>query len=425
MRLTPIRRVPAGAVLARDVETGHAGGIPLLRSGVELSERYKDHLEKAGIHAVWVDDGLSAGIAPVEALSQETRKKASQGFQKAISEVGRSLEANRTVPPAAIDEMAKIVDLIAKDVMNAPEMALALEDLASGDAYTHRHSINVCAVGLLVGRRLFRNYGWLDGSGRRRTDRYDHRLRMLGMGLLLHDIGKLTVPSEILNKPTKLDANEWELMKTHPQAGIELLPQVTSPLIKSVVRDHHERWNGSGYPRGLVGEEIGQLPCVAAVSDVYDAITSERIYAGARPPYVAIDVIREGRGRSFDPDVVDVFRQVVFPYPPGTEVTLPDGRTAVVAEVDPKRPDEPTVRIAAEGGGWDQFEVDLSPDARKDKELPTDPRGIPPTAPADVEGPPGRLAELLSDELPARNGNGNGNGSHREDAALDWRSQAR
>jgi HD-GYP domain-containing protein (c-di-GMP phosphodiesterase class II) len=154
------------------------------------------------------------------------------------------------------------------------------------------------------------------------------------------------VPSEVLNKPGKLDADEWALMQTHPDAGVALLDSATiSPLVRSVVRDHHERYDGSGYPRGIAGDRIGEFPRLAAVADVYDAITSQRPYAAASPAHVGVRVIAEGEGRAFDPAVVGVFRRIVMPYPVGTEVQLPDGRIGVVAAADPDRPHAPLVRV--------------------------------------------------------------------------------
>jgi HD-GYP domain-containing protein (c-di-GMP phosphodiesterase class II) len=155
----------------------------------------------------------------------------------------------------------------------------------------------------------------------------------------------MVVPDEVLNKPGRLDPDEWALMQTHPDAGVALLDSATiSPLVHAVVRDHHERVDGSGYPRGLSGDRLGEFARIAAVADVYDAITSQRPYAPAEPPHVGVRVIAAGAGTAFDPGVVRVFRLLVMPYPVGTEVALPDGRFGVVAEVDADRPYEPVVR---------------------------------------------------------------------------------
>jgi HD-GYP domain-containing protein (c-di-GMP phosphodiesterase class II) len=116
--------------------------------------------------------------------------------------------------------------------------------------------------------------------------------------------------------------------------------------VRAVVREHHERWDGKGYSEGLAGIGIHQLARIAAVADVYDAVTSERPYRPAQAPAVGVDVIVTGSGTQFDPEVVDVFRRLVFPYPVGSELRLADGSTGVVAAVDVDEPERPLVRFA-------------------------------------------------------------------------------
>jgi HD-GYP domain-containing protein (c-di-GMP phosphodiesterase class II) len=166
------------------------------------------------------------------------------------------------------------------------------------------------------------------------------------LGLLLHDIGKLAIPTEVLRKPGKLTPPEWQMMKTHPRAGFELLRGTpVSPLVRAVVLRHHERWNGSGYPDGKLTTEIHEMARIAAVADVYDAITSERPYAPARGAHVGVREIVSSAGTLFDPYIVDVFSRLVAPYPPGVEVELTDGRRAIVASVPPGELDRPVVRV--------------------------------------------------------------------------------
>ncbi|HEY0632824.1 MAG TPA: HD domain-containing phosphohydrolase, partial [Thermoleophilaceae bacterium] len=341
-----------GAVLGRDVMDGRPSSIPLLRKGVNITARHREALLAAGVHAVYVDDAISEGIEVKQAVDPDTRRKATIAVSRAFDGCRESLSNGTGVPEALVSDLQKVAEMIARDIEENADMAVALDDLASADGYTLQHSIDVAAIGMLVGQRLFREKGWIDHTGRRTYERRDRRLARLGLGLLLHDIGKLIIPQDVLNKPSKLDPAEWELMKAHPRAGVEMLrSDLISPLVKVVVRSHHERWDGGGYPDALAGEEIHQLARVAAAADVYDAVTSERVYASARPPDIGVQIVLDGSGRAFDPDVVDVFRRVVTPFPPGVEVELGDGRRGVVVSVPQDDLTRPVVRVGWEAGG--------------------------------------------------------------------------
>ena len=332
--------------LARDLPPTGPNRIPLLRSGTVITPRFQRALGEHGIYALWVDDGLSDGIEPVELLPEPVRAETAAKVASALEEARTAIGDSQRLAHDVLAELRDVVDLIASSIADSPDAALFLGDLAGADQYTHRHSVNVTALGLLLGRAYWRTEGWIDYRGQRRWDRIDERLAKLGMGLLLHDIGKMVVPNEVLNKAGKLDAEEWALMQTHPDAGVALLDSATvGPRVRSGVRDHHERYDGSGYPRGIAGDRIGEFPRLAAVADVYDAITSQRPYAEAKPPHVGVREIAAGEGRAFDPAMVGVFRRVVMPYPVGTEVQLPGGRVGVVAAADPDRPHEPLVRV--------------------------------------------------------------------------------
>jgi HD-GYP domain-containing protein (c-di-GMP phosphodiesterase class II) len=352
MRLIATRRVEEGTVLGRDVLDGRPTTIPLLRAGVKITARHRDALLTAGVHAVYVDDAIGEGIEVRQAVAPETRQKATRAVSKAFDGCRESLSNGQGVPETVLTDLQSVAEMIARDVEDNADVAVAIDDLASADGYTLQHSIDVAAVGMLIGQRLFKERGWLDHLGRRTYERRDRRLARLGLGLLLHDVGKLIIPQDILNKPGQLDDAEWQLMRAHPRAGVEMLrSDLISPLVKVVVRSHHERWDGGGYPDGLSGEGIHQLARIAAAADVYDAVTSERVYASARPPDIGVQIVLDGSGRAFDPDVVDVFRRVVAPYPPGVEIALSDGRRGVVVSVPPDDLTHPLVRIGWDAGG--------------------------------------------------------------------------
>ncbi len=315
------------------------GNLPLLYAGVELSNGLIRALDQQGIYAVWVYDALSDGIEPAELLPTEVRIATAAAVAESLRSARDAFARRQPLAEDVISDLSKVVDAIMDSIVESPAAALALSDLAAADQYTHRHSVNVAALGLVLGREMMVKSGWTDWRGEQRFDNLDGELAKLGMGLLLHDIGKMSIPSEILNKPAALDEEEWALIRTHPDAGAELLSaESISPVVRNVVRQHHERWDGSGYPAGLVGRQISEFARITAVADVYDAMTSNRPYKTAMKPCEAVQVIGDGNGTAFDPDVVTAFRRIVFPYPVGTDVTLPDGRAGVVARSTPPSP---------------------------------------------------------------------------------------
>jgi HD-GYP domain-containing protein (c-di-GMP phosphodiesterase class II) len=346
MRLVQLHDLPAEARLARDIFGGR-DGMPLLRAGVSLTERFVDHLGKAGIHAVWIDDSYGHGIEPTPAISGQTRAIATRALAAVHEEARQALAAGRSLDPEATDGLGEVVDHILQEVEEHDERTVVLADLCHADTYDLQHSIDVTALGLLIGRRMIIEHGWLDYRGERQTDRHEERLFRLGMGLLLSDIGKLAIPEAIRHKPGKLSEEEWEIVKTHPKAGVRLVRDASAwcPLVQACILRHHERWDGTGYPEAKVGDEVHEMARIAAVADVFDAITSERPYARAQPAHVGVQAILAGAGTQFDPVVCDAFVRRVAPFPPGVELELVDGRRAIVVSVPEYAPELPVLRV--------------------------------------------------------------------------------
>lgn len=207
------------------------------------------------------------------------------------------------------------------------------------------HPINVFSLSLVVGQAL--GYG-------------PAQLVSLGTGALLHDVGKAMLPPKLVSKSGHLTAQELELMRHHPALGVALLsraPRFARWLISreaiEIVRHHHERFDGTGYPDALKGSAIPRMAAIVALADVYDAMVSDRVYARRTPPGVAHQTIRSLAGRQFDPMVVEAFLRRVLPYPAGAEVVLSDRRTGRVVRATADAPLRPVVAV-------DGAEVDLA-----------------------------------------------------------------
>jgi putative nucleotidyltransferase with HDIG domain len=177
--------------------------------------------------------------------------------------------------------------------------ALLLGDvIEADDAYTGSHSRDVVGLSLDVADVL-----GVDSATRRRVE----------LAALLHDVGKIRIPGEIINKPGKLDAEEWAIMKTHTTEGERLLKRVGGLLgdVGSIVRSHHEDWDGTGYPDGLAGENIPLVARIISCCDAFNAMTTDRSYRKARPVSEAMDEVRRCSGTQFDPRVVEALGAVV------------------------------------------------------------------------------------------------------------------
>jgi HD-GYP domain-containing protein (c-di-GMP phosphodiesterase class II) len=351
MRLVRLSSVCDDMELARDIPSPALGSQPLLRRGVKLSTSIARRLLEMDVRAVWIEDDLGGGIIPAEPLPEHVRRSTEDAVSRCMTMVRRQAAGLSSLPDDAVDLLEEAVSQVVQALENCPEAALAFDDLAHADSYTHTHSVRVATLGMMIGQRMDRLEGWVDYRGRQRFDRRHERMTQLAMGLLIHDIGKIAIPETILNKPSRLTPEEWEIVKQHPTAGASMLStDRISPLSVCVVRDHHERWDGLGYPQGREGLEIHQFARLAAVADVYDAITADRPYQVGRPPHLGVKVVREGAGTQFDANVVEHFKRIALPYPVGYTIALPDGGSGAVVGVDPEDPDYPVIRYINRSG---------------------------------------------------------------------------
>jgi putative nucleotidyltransferase with HDIG domain len=172
------------------------------------------------------------------------------------------------------------------------------DSIESKDIYTQGHCVRVADLACALWARV------AEGDA---TSLFWFRI-----GALLHDVGKLMVPAEVLNKPGRLSEEEWALVRRHPTAGVELLADIEFPWdVRPIVESHHERWDGAGYPHGLAGESIPITARVLCIADVYDALTSQRSYKDPFTHDAAMDVMRRDVGRAFDPALFAHFEDVV------------------------------------------------------------------------------------------------------------------
>ena len=240
--------------------------------------------------------------------------------------------------PPDFTEVREVISGMVESIVRNPDAQMCLAQMKKRDEYTAQHSVNVCVLTVAFGRHL--------GLPR-------HDLNLLGMGALLHDIGKLRTPLEILNKPARLTPEEFERMKEHPLHGHEILSEIPGmpEEVVDIAYSHHERLQGHGYPRGIGGGEISTWSKIVAIVDVYDAISSDRTYHDGLSATQALTKMYGWRERDFDPELMEQFIQCIGIYPIGTLVELTSGEVGVVMSINPRLRLRPKVMLALDDSG--------------------------------------------------------------------------
>ena len=236
--------------------------------------------------------------------------------------MGKAIEAEAAAP---------LVEEISNSVLRNPGALISLARLKTADDYTFMHSVAVCALMIALARQL-----GLD----------EQQTREAGMAGLLHDLGKAMIPLEILNKPGKLTDEEFAIVKTHPLEGYKLLlnGKGVSNITKDVCLHHHEKVDGSGYPRALSADKISLFAKMGAICDVYDAVTSNRPYKAGWDPGESLKRMAEWKGH-FDPLIFQAFVKSLGIYPIGSLVRLASGKLGVVIEQGDKSLLTPKVKV--------------------------------------------------------------------------------
>jgi putative nucleotidyltransferase with HDIG domain len=249
-----------------------------------------------------------------------------------------------------VERLSPVVTQITESILRNQGTLVSLGRIREGDTYTFQHSVSVCT--LLV---TFCRYMELSPEA----------IHEAGIGGMLHDIGKMRVPDHILNKPGKLTDEEFAIMKDHVVLGLETLRQTEgiSRTVIQVAGEHHERFEGSGYPYRIKGSEISELGRMAAIVDVYDALTSNRVYHKGMEPPAALTKLFEWSDHHFDPELVQHFIQAIGIYPVGSLVKLDSNRLAVVMEQGTQGLLFPKVRVVYDifrGRKINPMDLDLS-----------------------------------------------------------------
>ena len=313
MRYINIDDAKPGMMVGKPVY--NESGAVLVNYRVKLTESLIERMKDKGLPGLYIEDALSADIIVEDLISDELQIKASVALKH-----------------LDIDAALDVADKITKELSENGEISLNLISLRTSSDYTYKHSINVAVLSVITGM----------GIGLKRS-----MLKELSAAGLLHDIGKVNIPPQILDKEGPLSEEEFEIVKKHSEYGYEKIKDnvlITSK-IKMGVYSHHENMNGTGYPLGLTGNQIYLFAKIIHIADVYDALISERTYKHAHSPAEAISFLKKNSGSMFEPEYIDAFLRYIPIYPKGRSVRLETGEEALVIENKQRHTMRPVIRL--------------------------------------------------------------------------------
>lgn len=329
----PISSVVPGAVVAKPIH--NENGILLVPTGIILDEKGIRRLAGLGVQEAFVlyPEQETAKILQQyyesphidDIIYRRTRIKAQQLTKKVMHAM---LSNQKSIN---IEKISNIIDEIISQLLDVDDIILTLSRIRTIDDYTYEHSVNVCVVSLVIGIDL---------------NLEPYKLKQLGTGALLHDVGKISISEDVLNKPSTLNAEEYNEVKAHTEIGYQmLLNSGISEEAAQIALYHHERYDGSGYNRNLCGEEIPLLSRIVTLADSYDAMSNNRVYRRGLPPDVVYKEIASLSGRHFDFDITERFLRRIDLFPVGTGVVLNTNHKGVVVSPNKLLPQSPVIRI--------------------------------------------------------------------------------
>jgi len=349
MLLLPLPLCRPGMRLGKPIYSDD--GIVLLNEKMELTESILRRLEHYRIQNLYIEDSRTDDLSPKDVVSPETRARATMEVRNEFRKMMDDSLKKRAVtgPRQLARAFRSVIDSIIDEISANRDTMTMLVNIDAADHYLFRHSVNVCIYATILGQ----------AHGYSRDELYT-----LSLGALLHDIGKTQLPQDVLLKPSKLTPEEYKIIQTHSTLGFKMLKDEPNvPLLSAhIALQHHERINGTGYPRAIAGDEIHDYAKWVGLVDSYDAMTTTRVYRNAMLPHEAMEILYTGAGTLYDLEKVEVFRDKIAIYPIGMLVRLNSGEIGVVVDVNSLFPQRPVVRILydADRRPIAPYETDLS-----------------------------------------------------------------
>ena len=341
MQKVSVKNLEPGMIPAYNVYS--SDDLVLVHSGIALNEQAIKRLQGLGIHSIYINNLLFESLEIPEIVQEDLRMSALKTMNTAFSTFSKTqtldIQPIITLANTIVDSMTLKADAMIHTI-----------DTRTPENYLAGNAVNVCILSTLTGMLLHYN---------------SKALRELAVGALLHDVGFLLTPPDILNKPGKLTAEEMELSRQHTSNGFEILRKARELTVPTahVAYQHHENFDGSGYPRGLKGNEIHEYARIVAITNMYDALISDRAFRKGFLPHEAYEMLMTLAHKYLDSRILDTFLANVAIYPIGSIVQLSTQELAMVVKVYPRLQSRPVVKLLTDKNGNrtnQPVEVDLA-----------------------------------------------------------------
>jgi HD-GYP domain-containing protein (c-di-GMP phosphodiesterase class II) len=335
MRAIPIDNVISDSILGEDLYTSE--GKILLRENSTLTENLLSKIKSNKIYTIYVKDRHS---------DHKVNRMLEQSFRVKGSMLIKDIFEFAATAKSIFDlhnELSAYADDVLYEIKSYSKQVIEYIDIKNVDAYLFSSSLNVALISALI--------AWEVGYN-------DDMVKHIFIGAIYHDIGMALLPYDVINKTEALTLEEKRMIIDHPKIGYEYIKDKTflSAYVKTIVLQHHEYLDGSGYPTRLKATDINPIAQIIGIADIYDAMTSDRPYKRAVAPKEAIEYILGIAGSKFDAKITTAFINLISPYPRGTIVRLSNDHYAVVDELNPNFPLRPKIRIIVPSEDKDTYE---------------------------------------------------------------------
>ncbi|WP_138418532.1 HD-GYP domain-containing protein [Aquibacillus sediminis] len=348
MRLVATKSIKPGTELAKTIYSDN--GQVLIQRDIQLTQRMLNRLMELGITYLYIKDVHTEDVMVEPPISDELRMEAVKTVKNSFTDIQNNDYMKRSfLVEQAGEKMADMVSHIMSEMKGRKEVISILSDVLISDDYVFSHSVNVTIYSLALANEM---------------GMPSKRMEEIGLGAMLHDVGKMFIPDEVLQKTGKLTDEEFKIIQKHTDEGFNYLRKANNiPLLAAhCAYQHHERLNGTGYPRGITEKDMHPYAKILGVADVFDAVTSDRVYRDAMLPHEGLEILYAGAGELFDKNLVEAFKKTIAIYPQGLTLQLSDGRSGVVIKQNPHLYERPIIRILKENNQpvREPYELDLS-----------------------------------------------------------------